>query len=154
MSAAEAVQLEPGVPPIFKVREGGKPMDLDFVVGAWVRANADSHLGHALGPCYFSEHRARVVAELAKPHAKVRVAHVPDDENAILGFCVTASDETIVHYVYVRKEVRRKGIARALLRPVSERAICTHRPRQDVAKELRLPKGWVFNPYKFLGVST
>jgi len=59
---------------------------------------------------------ARVRAILARPDSVLRVACLPDDSDAILGWSVISGDEPhTLHYVYVRKDARKQGIARLLL---------------------------------------
>lgn len=68
---------------------------------------------------------ARVRGILARPDSVLRVACLPDDPDAILGWAVITADQPPkLHFVYVRKEARKNGIARMLLagvdRPKSE----------------------------------
>lgn len=48
---------------------------------------------------------------LQRPDTQVKFAILNDD--TVLGWCLT--EEKILHYIWVKKEVRRQGIARALL---------------------------------------
>jgi ribosomal protein S18 acetylase RimI-like enzyme len=94
----------------------GRPSDLAYVVDTWTKR------GHERGE-RLREATARVRAILARPDSVLRVATLPDDSDAILGWAVVASatlsDAEIslpkLHYVYVRKEARQQGIARRLL---------------------------------------
>lgn len=84
----------------------GRPSDLPFVVDSWVKRGGlpNERLGAAT---------ARVRGILASPDSILRVAHVPDDDDAILGWACLGAEGP--HYVYVRKDARRQGIATALL---------------------------------------
>lgn len=84
----------------------GRPSDLAFVVDSWVKR------GHARNE-RLSDATARVRAVLADATTELRIACLPDDEDAILGWSVVSPPA--LHYVYVRKELRGNGIARALL---------------------------------------
>jgi GNAT superfamily N-acetyltransferase len=79
------------------------------VVDTWVKR------GHMRGE-RLREATSRVRALLARPDSVLRVASLPDDDDAILGWAVISADEPHeLHYVYVRKEARNQGIARRLL---------------------------------------
>ena len=94
----------------------GRASDVPFVVDSW--AKRGHHRGERL-----RDATARIRAILAAPSTELRVAALSDDEDAILGWAVVdvgAPDVSGVpaprlHYVYVRKELRGQGIARALL---------------------------------------
>lgn len=91
----------------------GRPSDLPYVTDTWVKRGHDRNerLGAAT---------ARVRAILARSDSVLRVACLPDDSDAILGWAVVSSDEPpILHYVYVRKDARKQGIARLLLAGVT-----------------------------------
>jgi GNAT superfamily N-acetyltransferase len=91
----------------------GRPSDLAFVVDSWVKR------GHERGE-RLREATARVRALLARHDSVLRVACLPDDSDAILGWAViTAKPPHKLHYVYVRKEARKQGIARTLLAGVN-----------------------------------
>lgn len=87
----------------------GRPSDLPFVVDCWAKR------GHAHNE-RLGEATARVRSIIARADSVLRVACLPDDEDAILGWAVLSTDEPPrLHYVYVRKEARGQGIARRLL---------------------------------------
>ena len=86
----------------------GRPSDLAFVVDSWVKRG--HHRNERL-----SDATARVRALLASEGTELRIACLPDDEDAIVGWAVVVTKPPTLHYVYVRKELRGNGIARALL---------------------------------------
>ena len=94
----------------------GKAADRAYVARTWVRAYAHTDWGRDTGRVYAAEHPL-VVASILERGAELRVAHVIDDEDAILGFAVT--EGRCIHYVYVRVETRRLGIARTLVNPTA-----------------------------------
>lgn len=97
----------------------GRPSDLPYVTDTWVKRGHDRNerIGAAT---------ARVRAILARPDSVLRVACLPDDSDAILGWAVVSSDEPpTLHYAYVRKDARKQGIARLLLAGV-ERPLTPH----------------------------
>jgi GNAT superfamily N-acetyltransferase len=107
----------------------GRPSDLPFVVDSWVKR------GHARGE-RLRDATARVRAILADDTTELRVACLPDDEDAILGWAAVTTDESPrLHYAYVRKECRRQGIANALLPDIdaSTRGQPWHGPKASPA---------------------
>lgn len=87
----------------------GRPSDLPYVVDTWTKRGHERN--ERLG-----EATARVRAILARPESVLRVACLPDDDDAILGWAaITFFPSPKLHFVYVRKEARKQGIARRLL---------------------------------------
>ena len=163
MTAYAQESLEDSAP-LYVVRESHDG-DRPYITKAWVASSTETALARALSANYEREQSALVWAWL--PHVTVRVACDSTDPDAILGFVVYQGSETsIVHYVHVRKDFRRLGIARALLGPLVEsRAIYTHRitdgtryagfkaqkskaPDAD-ARLFEVPPLWTFNPFPF-----
>jgi ribosomal protein S18 acetylase RimI-like enzyme len=85
----------------------GRPSDLPYVVDTWAKRGRthDERIGQAT---------ARVRALLARPESVFRVACLPDDDDAILGWTVVTTADELV-YVYVRKDARGQSVARRLL---------------------------------------
>jgi len=86
----------------------GRPSDLPYVVDTWTKR------GHERGE-RLSAATARVRAILARPDSVLRVVCLPDDSDAILGWAALSGEPPTLHYVYVRKDARKQGIARLLL---------------------------------------
>lgn len=87
----------------------GRPSDLPYVVDTWTKRGHER--GERLGPATI-----RVRAILARPDTVLRVACLPDDSDAILGWAaITTGIPLTLTYVYVRREARKQGIARTLL---------------------------------------
>lgn len=62
------------------------------------------------------EATARVRAILKRPDTVLRVACLPDDDDAIIGYAaITAAEPHQLYYVYVRRDARGQGVARRLL---------------------------------------
>lgn len=130
-------------------RRYGKVDDHNYVVKSWVNANGHVQQSRDCGRVYRMEHTG-VVLDLLKRHSTVlRVAHLEDDEDAIIAW--TVYEATVLHYVYVRAEERRKGLARWLLSEflagAPDDAIFTHKPSTT---GLRVPSLWTYNPYRAL----
>lgn len=124
----------------------GKADDYAFARDAWVKQNRSSAFARDAGACYETEH-TRLVRRLLR-WSTLRVAHAPDDVDAILGFaCFDLELQTpALHYVYVRKEDRGKGIAHALLEPLNGRAKVrySHKPVMP-RSDAKLPANWYYD---------
>lgn len=140
MSAAEQLQ------PKFRVR-AMVANDRNFVIKSWMVNAGMSARGRDAGKAFDTEHRDRILEALQR--CSMRVACATDDDDAILGFaCVdTTLPAPVVHYVYVRNEARRNGIARAMLSDVEGAPLVefSHKP----AMAWRGPAAWKYNPYRF-----
>jgi GNAT superfamily N-acetyltransferase len=95
----------PAAPP-YVVRPAG-PGDLAFVRSGWVES-------------LMMRVRSRIESEVKRlvRTSTVRVACDQKDPDTLLGFAVVdAENPALLHYVYVRKDLRREGIGTALARP-------------------------------------
>lgn len=62
---------------------------------------------------YFQVYHAYFSVLLNRPEALVKIAVLSDDDDVALGWCLVEIDK--VHYVYVKKDYRKIGIARTLI---------------------------------------
>lgn len=102
----QAVRGQPVIPVAIRF---GRPSDLPYVADTWAKRGRQpsERLGAAT---------ARVRAILARSDTVLRIACLPDDSDAILGWAVVSSDDPpACVYVYVRKDARKQGLARLLL---------------------------------------
>ena len=131
-----AVSLPPEVA-AFPVRDG-RASDHAFVVQTWVHTDKHTSSAAEHGVGYMAQQKARIRAALRGPTTRLVVAHSPADEDAIVGWALVArrwATEALVHYVYVRPEARRLGVARALVAPLLHGAtsiVHAHMPRRGV----------------------
>ena len=141
-----ATVAEPSSFDLFAVRASG-PDDLPFVRDSWLTSNA--HSPQARGERgYYRRHKVRLNAILQDPGTTVLVACASDAPGAIVGWAVTA--HRLVHYVYIRREAQRLGLARLLLGNMAyEPATYTHRlsMRPAVADMVPVPATWDFDCY-------
>lgn len=147
----------------------GTPHDHNYVIQSWVRANQGTAAAKSCHRVYYSEHHATVAALLRRPTVHLTVACLPDDPDALMGWAVTEPDT--IHYVLVRAEARRQGIARQLLSVLgfSRESACqiSHVPHVLVdlpgvsqlqrdgrtipmrtKSPVSLPEKWTYNPYR------
>lgn len=118
--------------------------DENYIRSSWLRSNESSPVARTFGrKAYYSGHHQLVCRLLARH--PVRVACSVDAPDTIVGWaCV--EPPSVVHYVFVREEFRRYGVARRLLADLPERVTYTH--RTDVCKALPIPAAWFFNMYR------
>ena len=136
----------------FYVVRAGRPSDHAFISESWQAANSQTAIGREHGEHYISEQKGLIRAILARPDTAVRVACVPEECDAILGYSVVGkleSEEPRIYYTYVKTEARRLGIATALLADVLDRVcVYTHKPKATLAEVLPHPEGWHFSYFK------
>lgn len=125
----------------------GKPDDLAFVVDVWADRLNTMRKGDAT---------RHVRTLLARPESRLVIAHVIGEPDSILGWMAAedASAEhrvACVHYIYVRRDARRLGIASAMLgRPTaieySHAAPKRWPPEKgQIGRPVIVPAGWTFN---------
>lgn len=117
--------------------------DMNFILATWLRSlyYGDTWYSDIDKNVFFTEY-PRYIQALVKSSNTIVVA-LADDPDVIIGYaCGTA---TIIHFVYVKKAWRRKGVARLLLNDTGYYEWVTHLTK--IGKKL-LPKyGWKFNPF-------
>lgn len=70
----------------------------------------------------------------------VRVACDEQDSDTLLGFVVVEPGQGVLHYAYVRKDLRGNGITSSMLDGITVKEM-TH--RRD-----RIPSGIIYNPFR------
>lgn len=129
----------------------GEANDFGFVIDSWIRSYRDSPWARLAGTCYVAGHDALIKRLMTR--SATTVACYEADPDTILGWACT--EGRIVHYVYVKHSLRRKGIARMLLTPYLTRGgvAYTHllpsKPKND--NGLKAPEGWHFDLYALMG---
>lgn len=123
--------------------------DLAFVVDSWAK-NAPS-----LKNMRTRDAVIHVRALLSRDATALVIAHVPDEPDAILGWAAVEQWPTpCVHYVYVRRDGRRQGVARAMLEhaldapqsfsPMTPRPVVVEYSHK-LPKDVVLPSTWILN---------
>ena len=116
--------------------------DRAFVLSTWIRSYKGRGIAQGLSPdAYYAGQR--VVAERLLDAHGATVACADDDDDVIYGWCV--SDGQIVHYAYVKRELRHCGMEETLL---SESGVDPSKPAVQshlipAFADLDLP----YNPY-------
>lgn len=137
----------------------GKPEDHGYVLTTWRTLHERSRAGQELGALYRDRQTRLVLAILRRQSTSLRVAHVPDDVDAILGWACLGPRR--VYYAYVRDTVRRQRIASRLVSDLLPGAITTEYTHdtgatrespilmgaRPVVHGVRLPRGWLLDPH-------
>jgi ribosomal protein S18 acetylase RimI-like enzyme len=131
----------------FRIRKADAS-DRAYVLRSWFEGARSTRWARDVGQLFFSEHGKMLESILDR--ATTRVAHVPGEDAAILGFAVfELKSPFVLHWVHVRRFVRGQGIARALVGDLGDTVHCSHWPSDG-----RAPANYRYNPYCLLrGVS-
>jgi len=124
------------------------PDDMAFIVDSWVKSLDARAIWSRIIPesTFISYHRRAIFKVLER--ARVSVAVLPDEPTIILGWCCF-DPPGILHYVLVKNEFRRRGIATALIAGLTVREY-TGQPRSDQIIPKRLFPHAQYNPYRLL----
>ena len=102
------------------------PGDLAFVAQTWLDNYRDSAVANSLSGLY--TRRWREVIQMLLGRAQVSIAYDDDMPQVIIGFLVFEhGTPDVVHYIYVRREFRRKHVAHDLFHQVDRSFVYTHR---------------------------
>ncbi len=133
-------------PVIYNYRPGQK-FDHPYIISSWVLSHQKSREAQDCIRVYRAEASRYILRLLADPDVSLRVASLPDDPDAIIGWAVYETMEPVVHYCYTRKEARRGQIAKTLLAEVIGVPFLefSHKPN---FQGITLPSNWTYNPYR------
>lgn len=90
------------------------PGDNSFIFSTWLRDMRDADASALPDDLWFNAHRAYIERVMADPKVRVLVACAADAPNEILGYAVATPTE-VLQWVFVRKGLRRQGLAKRLL---------------------------------------
>lgn len=120
-----------------------------LIFATWLKSYQNSSLFAKGIPreTFFAQHHK--VIERILERAEVRLAVLPDDPSVVFGWSVT--EPGCVHYVYVKPDFRRYGIARALLAHVAgEPWRYSHSTYilRDLRENKVIPDTVIYDPYE------
>lgn len=92
---------------------------------------------------YYSNYKRYVSEVLDRPDVYLRLAVLTDEPDTALGFSV--NEHSVLHYVYVKDDVRRLGIGSALVRKFDT---FTHLTKDALPIWTRKYPKAIFNPFK------
>ncbi len=115
--------------------------DMAFVIDAWKKSYEGAPAVRGADREHYRVEMTRAIRRLCD-RAEIRIATAPDDDDHLLGFAafVTTDDGAELHYVYVKQDFRKMGIARALLADLKVTAYTF------LSNTARPPKGWAYRP--------
>lgn len=157
MSAAATMDTIPAPPPdvepaLYGMRNG-RASDHSYVIESWLTCTLHSSRARGMRPSLYKyEAKASFRAVLARPSVTLRVAHVPDDTDAILGWAIYEIDPEnafrlpVVFFVYVRKPMWGNGVARDLLSKILPIDRVEYAFESPQGSRLPIPATWDFNP--------
>lgn len=116
-----------------------------LVFATWLRSfQATSDLGKKLPrDAFFASHH-RVIERILARGATVTLAVLPDDTSVVFGWSVTEGN--VVHYVYVKPDFRKFGLATALLAHVEKPFTYSH-ATSALPKLAHKLHNCTYNPY-------
>lgn len=133
-----------GLTPALRAWNPSDVREYHFVVASWRRSYADSPFARMMGDAYREGHEALIKHLLAR--FPVLVACDPEDHETIWGWACTGPGA--VHYVYVKRKLRRQGVARRLVAPFVGRDTSYSHMLTFGARDVVIPHGWRFNFYE------
>lgn len=135
--------------------------DRAYVLEHWVRAHAHTAEAFHAGPNYLPG--AWLTCESILDRSQCLIACAAKAPEVILGFAVVEAGR-IVHYVFTRENLRRQGIAKQLLTPLSDvknvrfsflpshhvcikgRIVVPPKKAGQTPPQLPIPESWVYDP--------
>lgn len=130
----------------FRIRVGNEK-DRAFIVFSWMSSFYENENGPAVRHADREHYRAEMnrVFDRLVMTARILVACDLEDENVLIGFAAATLRE--LHYVFVRQDFRKVGIARKLIEafpdPIKSYTFFTHAGARRLKPRER---GWKFTP--------
>ena len=136
----------------YKIR-GRVPNDIEFITSRLLNYYKQySAWGKSMSKDVFMKNHSMQLNKVLK-HCRFHVACDPEEQKNILGFLITerGSNQDIIHFAFVKKDFRGKGIMTDLVKMAKkyENCIYTHKT-SDKNVLLKAYKDPIFNPYRFL----
>lgn len=120
--------------------------DCNFILATWMKGNyyGSDWFKEIEKKSYYNNYSRYVQKILLKPSVIIAIACLKENPDIILGYSVTeeVSGKNIVHFVYVKDEWRKIGIAKDIL----PKKIDIITSMTKIAKKLK-PKKTVFDPF-------
>lgn len=131
---------------LYEVRDA-KPEDKNFILASFLRAlyHGDSWFSFIPRGIFMSNYSKIAEIIITNPKNIVKIACLREDPDTILGYSILSGDYQGIHFCYVRKAWRDKGIGRSLVPQYP--SYVTH--LTNVGRELmsKFPKTTIFNPF-------
>lgn len=131
--------------------------DMRYVTEAWCRSSyshitAAQYLSKQGPPPHYQIYRALFedIQQRIIDRSNVLIAFNEDDSDQILGFAVVDKlDSPVLHYIQVKKELWRNGVASTLLEhaDISKKLPCTYTFTSPILSKWRAPGKWRYTPH-------
>lgn len=125
-----------------------EPSDIDFIYATFLKSfHYDSWTKSIAKSIYFDNYK-RVVDHILS-NSEIKVACKKEDENVIFGYFIFDSNEGVAHYMFIKEQFRRFGIAKSLFENAfhaDANVDCTHKTRMSLPI-YRTKTNLVFNPF-------
>jgi len=128
----------------YEIRDYNPETDKSLIMASWLKGlyYGNSFFGMVEKDLFMNHYKQYLEVVLSK--STVKVACLIEDKDTILGYSVLSPDFLVIHWIFVKKLFREKGIGKSL---------CPSHPKYfshitDGCKDL-IPKlnGAVFNPF-------
>lgn len=133
---------------LFNVRDG-RTGDVPFIISTFLKAlyYGDSWFSSIPKDVFMDNYKLVAQSLMQGANTVVKVACLPEDPDVILGYSILSADFQVIHFVYVKRHWRFRGIATALT-PRHPTAV-THMTTQALPLMSKLSPA-IFNPFKIV----
>ena len=97
----------------YKIRDF-KEEDRAFVMSTWLRGLYYGNGFFAVMPKDVFMENYKKYLDLLINKSVIKIACLVDDEDTILGYSVLSTDLAVLHWIFIKKLFRQKGVARTL----------------------------------------
>ncbi len=123
-----------------------KPDDYKFIVSTFLKGlyYGDSWFSQIDKDAFMDNYKKVIDGFFRSPQAAIQVACLREDEDTIIGYSITSSDYSKIHWVFVKAAWRRHGIARRLCPQYPETVTHLNTLGKTLLPKVNNPK---FNPF-------
>jgi GNAT superfamily N-acetyltransferase len=124
-----------------------RPEDKNFILATFLRGlyYGDSWFSSVPKDIFMSNYSAVVEALINSPRVATKVMCLADDIDVVVGYSMMSADFQTIHWVFVKKDWRNKGIASRLL-PQRPTAV-THLTALGKSLLTKFQSPVIFNPF-------
>jgi GNAT superfamily N-acetyltransferase len=133
-----------------EIRLYDKLGDEAFLYSTWLKSYRNSVRGCPT-PIYNIGQRYRINKILAAPDTIIQVACHPETRELMFGYMVSGNNNSL-HYLYVKSQYRKAGIAKALLETFDKQLPIQYSHKANdicIERKLKNLPAFIYNPYLF-----
>jgi hypothetical protein len=132
--------------PVVLVVRNALDDESDFIRDSWRKSYSHSPFAVRAGTRYWQ--RQSAVIDYCRRTGVTLVATTEQEPDTALGYLVGSAPGNVVHWVYVKHDARRLGVARGLVTALGvQHARYTHKPWDKLRTGLDA-LGWVYQPLR------